>query len=79
METLGWVILGAIAGIIAKLNHPRRQDGGIFTTVLLGILGALVGREIANYLPVGLPSMITALIGAVLMLSLWGLIFRRTL
>ncbi|PRX43623.1 putative membrane protein YeaQ/YmgE (transglycosylase-associated protein family) [Prauserella shujinwangii] len=43
MGILGWVILGLLAGGIAKLLMPGRDPGGCFLTILLGIGGALLG------------------------------------
>ena len=43
MSFLAFLILGLIAGAIAKLILPGRQGGGWFITLLLGVLGALLG------------------------------------
>ncbi len=82
MDILWTLVVGLIAGIIAKWIYPGQQGGGLFATVLLGILGGFVGGYIARFLPflAALPfgSVITAVIGAMILIFLWGLIFRRT-
>jgi len=40
---LGWILFGLIVGALAKLVMPGRDPGGIFVTILLGIVGALLG------------------------------------
>src|SRR5262245_15179678 len=45
---LGWIVLGLIAGAIAKLILPGRQGGGWIVTLLLGIVGALLGGFIGS-------------------------------
>jgi uncharacterized membrane protein YeaQ/YmgE (transglycosylase-associated protein family) len=43
MGILGWIVLGIVAGAIAKLIMPGNDPGGIIVTMLLGIVGALIG------------------------------------
>ncbi|MDV6011319.1 GlsB/YeaQ/YmgE family stress response membrane protein [Haloechinothrix sp. LS1_15] len=43
MGILGWIVLGLLAGAIAKAIMPGREPGGFLLTMLLGIVGALVG------------------------------------
>ncbi|MDQ4093433.1 MAG: GlsB/YeaQ/YmgE family stress response membrane protein, partial [Actinomycetota bacterium] len=43
MGVLGWIVLGLLAGAIAKLIMPGDDPGGIIVTMLLGIIGALIG------------------------------------
>ena len=43
MGILGWIVLGLIAGAIAKAIMPGRDPGGIIITMLLGIVGAIIG------------------------------------
>jgi uncharacterized membrane protein YeaQ/YmgE (transglycosylase-associated protein family) len=43
MGILGWIVLGLIAGAIAKLIMPGDDPGGIIVTMLLGIVGPLIG------------------------------------
>jgi uncharacterized membrane protein YeaQ/YmgE (transglycosylase-associated protein family) len=47
MNILAWLLVGLIAGVLAKLLMPGRGPGGIIVTILLGIGGAIVGGFIA--------------------------------
>lgn len=53
MGIVGWILLGFFAGLIAKAIVPGRDPGGIVTTTLIGIAGALVGGLIASALDLG--------------------------
>ena len=53
MGIIGWIVLGLLAGAIAKAIMPGDDPGGIFVTMLIGIVGALVGGFIASALDVG--------------------------
>jgi uncharacterized membrane protein YeaQ/YmgE (transglycosylase-associated protein family) len=50
---IGWILLGLLAGAIAKLILPGEDPGGIIVTTLIGIAGALVGGFIASALDIG--------------------------
>lgn len=82
MEIIGWILLGLIAGALAKLIYPGDQGGGILATTGLGILGALVGGWLASLIGIGgsgiIGSLIVAVLGAILLIFIWGLITRRT-
>jgi uncharacterized membrane protein YeaQ/YmgE (transglycosylase-associated protein family) len=88
MNLLAWIILGLIAGAIAKAIYPGRQGGGILGTMLLGIIGALVGGTIVTLLETGrlqltaatlsIPGLIVAIIGAIIAIFLCGLLTSRT-
>lgn len=88
MGIIAWIVLGLIAGAIAKAIFPGHQGGGIFATIALGILGALVGGYLGNVLfgtsagaSAGLltiPSIAFAVIGAIVLLFLWGLLTRAS-
>lgn len=87
MGILAWIVLGLIAGAIAKAIYPGPQGGGIFATIGLGILGALVGGYLGGLIlgtgggaTVGaltVPSIIFAVLGAMLLIFIWGLVTRR--
>lgn len=89
MGIIAWIILGLIAGAIAKAIYPGHQGGGIFATIVLGILGALIGGWLGSALLPGagasaasvgaltIPSVIFAILGAIILLFLWGLLTRR--
>ena len=42
LDIIGWIILGLIAGAIAKAIMPGKDPGGVFITIILGIVGALM-------------------------------------
>lgn len=53
MGIIGWIVLGLLAGAIAKAIMPGNDPGGIFVTMLIGIAGAIVGGLIASALDIG--------------------------
>ncbi len=83
---MGWfsfIILGLIAGAIAKLILPGRQGGGWIATLLLGLVGALIGGWLAGLIfNIGyddfwsIQSWLIAIVGAVVVLLIWGFITR---
>lgn len=72
---LGWILFGLVVGILAKLVMPGRDPGGIIVTILLGIVGALIGgmlgRGLGLYAPGQPAGFVMATIGAVLLLFLY--------
>lgn len=77
MGILTWIIVGLVAGAIAKALHPGADPGGFFVTILIGIAGAVVGGWISSMLGYGtvdgfnLGSLFIAIIGAVLLLFIY--------
>jgi len=82
MHILWALIVGLVVGAIAKLLMPGRDPGGIVITALLGIAGSLVasflGRALGLYHAgdVG-PGIIASIIGAMILLGLYRVLFRR--
>lgn len=88
MGILAWLVLGLIAGALAKLIYPGHQGGGIFATIGLGILGALVsgyvgqallgssGAAAASVGALTIPSIVFAVLGAMLLIFIWSLLTR---
>ena len=83
MGIIGWIVLGLIAGAIAKAILPGRQGGGWIITIVLGIVGALLGGFIGSAIfGIGLEEFwslqtwIVAILGAVLVLFIYGLVTR---
>jgi uncharacterized membrane protein YeaQ/YmgE (transglycosylase-associated protein family) len=83
MGILGWIVFGLIVGAIARFLMPGDQPMGCLLTMLLGIAGSFVGGYIGTMIsgqPLELaePSgWIGALLGALLLLFLYGLIARK--
>jgi uncharacterized membrane protein YeaQ/YmgE (transglycosylase-associated protein family) len=83
---LFWIIVGLIAGALAKLVMPGDDPGGIVVTIILGIVGALLGGFLLHLLGVGggagsggfIFSIIAGIIGAVILLALYRLVANRT-
>ena len=76
MGIVTWILLGLVAGVLAKMVMPGRDPGGFIVTIVLGIAGALVGGFIGTRLGFGdisgfdLRSLAIAVGGAVLLLFL---------
>jgi uncharacterized membrane protein YeaQ/YmgE (transglycosylase-associated protein family) len=77
MGILSWIILGLIAGYLAKLIHPGQEGGGWLMTMVLGIAGAGIGGVVSTLLGLGdatgldLWSILIATGGAVLCLFVY--------
>jgi uncharacterized membrane protein YeaQ/YmgE (transglycosylase-associated protein family) len=82
---IGWIILGLLAGAIAKLILPGEQPGGFIVTTLIGIAGALIAGFVAQAIGFGDPldeffdlsTWLAAIIGAIVLLLIWGWIAGR--
>lgn len=87
MSILTWIVVGLLAGALAKAVLPGDDPGGVIVTILLGIVGALVGGWIAVTLGIGrgvddfdVGSILTAAFGAIVVLvSYRALTGRRRL
>ncbi len=84
MGILGWIILGLIAGAIAKAIKPGEQGGGWLATLLLGVVGAVVGGWIGSALFDveidrfwSLSTWLLAIGGSLVVLVIWGLLTRK--
>ncbi|HND99598.1 MAG TPA: GlsB/YeaQ/YmgE family stress response membrane protein [Plasticicumulans sp.] len=84
MGFFSWILFGLIAGAIAKLIMPGRQGGGFILTVLLGVVGALVGGWMGTVMGFGTLSgfdlrslaIAIAIAGALVVLFLFGMARR---
>lgn len=81
MGIIGWILLGLIAGAIAKLIMPGNDPGGIIVTIIIGIVGAIVGGYIAKALKFGsdknffdIKTWVIAILGALLLLGIYRVI-----
>ena len=84
MGILTWILVGLIAGILAKIAMPGPDPGGIILTIVIGIVGALIGGFVVNRLLGGpnvtgfnLPSILVATLGDIILLAVYRLITRR--
>jgi uncharacterized membrane protein YeaQ/YmgE (transglycosylase-associated protein family) len=84
MGFFGFLILGLIAGAIAKAILPGRQGGGIFITLLLGVVGAFLGGWLGSLLfnaPLqeffSIQTWLLASVGSIIVLLVYGMITKR--
>lgn len=84
MGIISWIVLGLIAGALAKLIMPGNQGGGIIVTMVLGIIGALLGGFLGSLIGIGsldsvfdIGTIITAVVGALIVLFIWGAVTGR--
>jgi len=84
MGIIAWIVVGLIAGALAKLIMPGDDPGGIIVTILLGIVGAFVGGFVVNLLGgagvsgFNLWSIVVATLGAIILLAIYRLVAGRT-
>ncbi len=82
MSILAWIVVGLVAGALAKFIMPGADPGGFIVTIIIGIVGALVGGFLAQEL-LGIASggfnittLLVATGGAVLLLFIYRLVKR---
>ena len=72
-----WIIVGLIAGALAKLIMPGDDPGGIIVTIILGMVGAVIGGFLLSMLGIGATgtgfiwSIVAGIIGAVILLAIY--------
>lgn len=83
MGILAWIVLGLIAGAIAKAIMPGRDPGGFIITAVIGIVGAVIGGFLGNMLfgiggvsGVDIRSILLAVVGALVLLWVYRLTKR---
>jgi len=81
---LSWILVGLIAGVLGKIAMPGPDPGGIILTIVIGIVGALIGGFVVNNLLGGpdvtgfnLTSILVATLGSVILLAVYRLVTRR--
>jgi uncharacterized membrane protein YeaQ/YmgE (transglycosylase-associated protein family) len=78
MDILLWIVFGLVVGIVAKLVMPGNDPGGIFITIILGIVGAMlggwIGRVMGLYREGEAAGFLMAVVGAVIILGLYRLV-----
>jgi uncharacterized membrane protein YeaQ/YmgE (transglycosylase-associated protein family) len=80
MGIISWIILGLVVGALAKWIMPGKDPSGIITTIVIGIVGALIGGFLSSLVGLGtvtglnLGSIIIALVGALILLWLYRMV-----
>jgi len=85
MGILAWILLGLLAGIIAKMVMPGKDPGGIIITTLIGIAGGLLGGWLGKVLFdvdsvdgfFELSTWVAAIVGSLILLAAYRLFARR--
>jgi uncharacterized membrane protein YeaQ/YmgE (transglycosylase-associated protein family) len=85
VSILGWILLGFLAGLIARTVMPGEEADGALATILLGVVGALVGGFVAATFGLGDPidaffdasTWLAAVVGSLLLLAIWRLLRER--
>ncbi|MGB4580254.1 MAG: GlsB/YeaQ/YmgE family stress response membrane protein [Coriobacteriia bacterium] len=83
MGILSWIVVGLIAGALAKWIMPGAQEAGIFITMVLGIVGGLLGGYIMSLIGqtgvsgFNLQTVLVATLGALVVLFVYGLIRKK--
>jgi uncharacterized membrane protein YeaQ/YmgE (transglycosylase-associated protein family) len=88
MNIIAWIILGLLAGAIAKAIVPGHQGGGWLSTMVLGVIGAFIGGSLSVLLQTGnlqlaapglsIPGVFIAVLGAIIAIYLYGLVAHRS-
>src|SRR5580704_7133747 len=84
MSILAWLVVGVIAGFLARFAVPGEGPGGILGDLIVGIIGAIIGGWVFNFFGhvgangINLYSIIVAFVGAVILLLLMRMFSRRS-
>jgi len=85
MGIIGWILLGIVGGVIAKALLPGNDPGGLIVTIIIGIVGALLGGFLARALGFGDPideffdisTWLAAIIGSMILLVIYRAVTGR--
>lgn len=84
LNFLVFLLLGLVAGAIAKFILPGKQGGGWIATLILGVIGALLGGWLGGLIlnkdlinGFSIESLITAIVGSIIVLLIYGLVTNR--
>jgi uncharacterized membrane protein YeaQ/YmgE (transglycosylase-associated protein family) len=86
MNIVAWIVMGLLAGAIAKAIVPGRQGGSWLSTMVLGVVGAFIGGTLHTFIQTGslqlvapglsIPGVFVAVLGAIIAIFLYGLLSR---
>lgn len=89
MSIIAWIILGLLAGAIAKAIVPGYQGGGWLSTMFLGVIGAFIGGTLHTFIKTGtlqlsapglsIPGVFVAVLGAIIAIFIYSFMSRRSL
>lgn len=83
MGIISWILLGLVAGALAKFIMPGKDPGGCLVTIVLGVIGAMVGGFLGTFVGLGkiesfdLGGIFIATVGAIVVLVIWRLIQKK--
>jgi uncharacterized membrane protein YeaQ/YmgE (transglycosylase-associated protein family) len=84
MGILSWLVVGLIAGVLAKLIMPGKDPGGIVVTILIGIAGAIIAGFLTSLFlhtdyvtGINITTIILAILGAILLLIVYRLVMQQ--
>ena len=84
MGIIAWIVVGAIAGFIASRVVPGDEGYGVIGGLVAGIVGAMLGGFLFGLLTdtdwttgIDIPTLIAAIVGAIIVVFLWNMIARR--
>jgi uncharacterized membrane protein YeaQ/YmgE (transglycosylase-associated protein family) len=85
MGILSWIVVGLIAGVLAKWIMPGRDPGGIIVTILIGIVGAIIGGLLVGLVVGGdlisginITTIVVATLGAIILLAVYRWFVSRS-
>ena len=83
MSILAWIVVGIIAGWLAKMVVPGEGPGGVLGDLIIGIIGAIIGGWVFNYFGhtgatgINIGSIVVAFIGSVILLLIMRAVTGR--
>jgi len=81
VSIIGTIVIGLLAGIVAKLLMPGRDPGGFIITIILGIVGAFVatwlGQAVGWYEPGEAAGFVGAVVGSLIILLIYRMVIGR--
>jgi uncharacterized membrane protein YeaQ/YmgE (transglycosylase-associated protein family) len=84
MGILSWILLGLIAGALAKFIMPGKDPGGFIVTILIGIVGAILGGFLGKFIGLGkvesfdLGGIFIATVGSIVLLIIYRLVTKKS-